>query len=259
MIITSRENKIYKLAKKLRDKRGRIAENLFITEGLRSVRDAIEKGACVKKIILCEGTSLPDNFPQNDVYTFAPALFSEISDTVTPQGMLALCSIPKISFENLSFTDNSCIVLCEAVQDPGNIGTIIRTAHASGCSAVILTKGCCDLYNPKTVRATMSAIFSVPIITDVSADDAITNLKKHGFKIYGGALTDNSSSLYETVFATRSVIIIGNEANGITDKTLKICDRCIRIPMEPDAESLNAAVAGAVMIYEQKRQKISHQ
>lgn len=255
MIITSRENKIYKLAKKLRDKRGRSAEGLFITEGLRSVRDALEKGAHIEKIILCEGAQFDGAFPQQNIFTFAPRLFSEISDTVTPQGMLALCRIPKASPSDISFQDCGCIVLCEGVQDPGNVGTIIRTAHAAGCSGVILSKGCCDLYNPKTVRATMSAIFSVPIVTDIDAGAAISFFKEKGFTVYGGALTERSSSLYETDFSHRSLIIIGNEANGITKETLEKCDFPVRIPMESDAESLNAAVAAAIMIYEQKRQK----
>ena len=252
MVITSRENKIYKLALKLKEKRGRDEAGMFLIEGLRSVRDAYKKGAKFEFVFSCEGTHSEDyGCP---VTCLAPRLFRELSDTVNPQGIIAVCKTISCSFKDFTKKENGCIILCEAVQDPGNIGTIIRTAHAVGADGVVLTKGSCDLYNPKIVRSTMSAIFSVPVACGVNTNEAIAYFKKNGYKIAAGALTDESKNLFSENLKGRYVLIIGNEANGVSEETISLCDATLKIPMQEDAESLNASVAGGIMVYEHFRQ-----
>ena len=258
MIITSRENKIFKLAKLLKTAKGRSEKELFLIEGIRSVRDAIEKNAQIECIILKDGTSL-DFKVKCDVYTFAPKLFVDMCETVSPQGVMAVCRMEKKELSDVSASGKNCVVMCEALQDPGNIGSVIRTAHAADCGGVILTKGCCDLYNPKIIRATMTGIFSVPTVQNAASEHVIEYFKRNGYKIVAGALCEESVDFYEADLKGKVLIVIGNEGNGITDKTLSLCDTLVKIPMRSDAESLNAAVAGSVMIYEHYRQNTKKQ
>lgn len=253
MIITSRENKIYKLAKLLKTSKGRSEKNLFLIEGMRSVCDAIKKGAEIESVIVKDGTKLDfsTNAPE---FIFEPRLFDEVSETVTPQGIIAICRIKKTSLADIIAQDKDCVVMCEKLQDPGNIGTVIRTAHASFCGGVVLTKGSCDLYNPKIVRATMSGIFSVPVAQNEDSKKVIEYFRENGYKIVAGALCEKSVDLYDADLGGKTLIIIGNEGNGVEKETLSLCDSVIKIPMHSDAESLNAAVAGAVMMYEHYRQ-----
>lgn len=257
MIITSRENKVFKLAKLLKTSKGRNEKKLFLIEGIRSVRDAIGKRADIDCIILKDGTRL-DFDSGCTVYTFAPRLFSDICDTVSPQGVLAICRMKETGIEEILKTGKKCVVMCETLQDPGNIGTIIRTAHAADCGGVILTKGCCDLYNTKIIRATMTGVFSIPVVQNISSIEAIEYFKQNGYKIVAGALSDNCVNLYEADLSGKVMIVIGNEGNGIARNTLSVCDCVVKIPMRSDAESLNASVAGSVMIYEHCRQNIKN-
>ena len=253
MIITSRENKIFKIAKLIKTSKGRAEKNMFLIEGMRSVCDAMKKGARFECVLLKDGTRL-DFAIDSPVYTLAPRLFDEISETVTPQGVIALCTMKKASLKDILSRESGCVIMCEKLQDPGNIGTVIRTAHACFCGGVVLTKGCCDLYNPKIVRATMSGIFSIPVAQNEESRSVIEYFRENGYRIVAGALTGNSVDLYEASLSGKTLIIIGNEGNGVEDETLALCDTTVKIPMHPDAESLNAAVAGAVMMYEHYRQ-----
>ena len=254
MIITSRENKIFKLISKLHTKKGRDELGMFIAEGKRCVSDAYSKGAEILYLILCEGYCA-DGIDCKNTYILAPELFSELSGTVTPQGIIGVFSIPKLKPESINIRRGGCIVLCEALQDPGNIGTIIRTAHASDCDGVILSKGCCDLFNPKIVRATVSAIFSVPVITGADTLEIINHFRAKGYKIAAGIPGDDTVSLFDTDISEKLLLIIGNEGNGVSMDTVKECDLRLKIPMRPDSESLNASVAASVIMYEHLRQK----
>ena len=253
MIITSRENKFFKLAKLLKTSRGRAEKNMFLIEGMRSVCDAIKKGAKIECVIVKDGTKLNFDTPSS-IFTFAPRLFDEISETVTPQGVIALCYMKKVTLDDVLLAEKDCVIMCEKLQDPGNIGTVIRTAHAAFCGGVILTKGSCDLYNPKIVRATMSGIFSIPVVQNEDSRTVIEYFRKNGYSIVAGALTDNCVDLYSADLGGKTLIVIGNEGNGVEKETLTLCDTVVKIPMHADAESLNAAVAGSVMMYEHYRQ-----
>lgn len=255
MIITSRENKIFKTAKLLKSQKGRAEKGLFMLEGYRLVKDALSKGVKAECIILKDGTDvlLETDCPS---YTFAPRLFDDISETVNSQGVIALCRMEKKALQDIIKEEKNCVIMCEALQDPGNIGTIIRTAHGADCGGVVLTRGCCDLYNPKIVRATMSGMFSIPVVQGQESHRCIEYFKENGYKIVAGALTKDAVDFYSADLSGKVLIIIGNEGNGVEESTLSLCDSVLKIPMRADAESLNASVAGSVMIYEHYRQNI---
>ena len=257
MMITSRENKIFKKAMLLKTSKGRHDEGMFIVEGIRSVRDTILKGAKLFCVIEKDGvkTDIEYNCP---VYTFAPKLYDSVSETVSSQGVIALVYMKKCTLGDIIKEKRDCVIMCEALQDPGNIGTVIRTAHAASAAGVVLTKGCCDLYNSKIIRSTMSSMLSIPVVQNADPKETIQFFKKNGYASLCGALTDDAVNFYDADLTGKHLIIIGNEGNGVAKDTLSVCDKVLKIPMQSDAESLNAAVAGSIMIYEHYRQNIKN-
>jgi len=188
-----------------------------------------------------------------DKYLLPDKLFKEISDTDNPQGILAVIKMKDNSFEDI-IKKSSFIILLDALQDPGNMGTIIRTAHAGGVDGIILTKGCVDIYNPKTLRATMGSIFSVPVFTLTDIEASITEIKKYGFKVVSTDIS-TTNKIYDADFKQKIALVIGNEANGICEKILDSSDLRVMIPMPGKAESLNASIATGIFIYEIARQR----
>ncbi len=255
MLITSRDNKYVKLAKSLCTKQGRDNEGKFIIEGYRNVVDALKKGAEIEYILVSEKCTY-DLTPlkSKKIYTLAPRIFDYVSDTVTPQGIMAICRMEEVEFSDVELGENSLVVVCENLQDPGNAGTIIRTADAAGAACVIMTKGCVDIYNPKVTRSLMSSLFSVKVIRNKNADSVFGYLKNNGVKAVAGALGSKSIDLFESDMCGRCAVFIGNEGNGLSQDTLKRCDITVTIPMLGGAESLNASSAAAVMMYEHVRQ-----
>lgn len=251
MVITSRENKIYKSLKALKEKKQRESEGLFLIEGLRGVRDAAENGMKPRLIALCEGSDI--SLGGAKTYVLAKRLFNEIADTTTPQGVIAAFEMPRFGFDDLRGGENAFVVFCENLRDPGNLGTIIRTADAAGAVGAALSKGCCDLFNPKTVRSTVASIGNLPIVRGSDAAYAAARLKELGYRLVAGALTPGAQSLYEADLGGRVAFVVGSEADGISPELLALCDAAVTIPMAGRAESLNAAVAAAVMMYEKVR------
>lgn len=254
-LITSRDNKYVKLTKALGTKQGRDKEGLFIIEGYRNVRDAVQKGAKIEFILVsdkCTYDLAP--FKNFKMFTLAPRIFDYVSDTVTPQGVMAICKMEEVSFSDIELEENALIVVCENLQDPGNAGTIIRTADAAGAKAVIMAKGCVDVYNPKVTRSLMSSLFSIKVVRNKNIDSIFGFLKNNKIKSVAGALTQKSCDLFEADMTGGCAIFIGNEGNGLSDETVKRCDVTVTIPMLGGAESLNASTAAAVMMYEHVRQ-----
>lgn len=254
-LITSRDNKYVKLAKSLCTKQGRDKEGLFIIEGYRNVRDAAAKRAKIEFILVSDRCGY-DLAPLKGcrMYTLAPRIFDYVSDTVTPQGIMAICKMEEWSFSDIELDEKSLIVVCENLQDPGNAGTIIRTADAAGAKAVIMTKGCVDIYNPKVTRSLMSSLFSVKVVRNKNIDAVFGFLKSNGIKSVAGALCDKSQHLFDADLTGKAALFIGNEGNGLSEDAVKRCDVKVTIPMLGGAESLNASVAGSVMMYEFVRQ-----
>ncbi len=254
-LITSRDNKYVKLAKSLCTKQGRDKEGLFIIEGYRNVKDAANKGAKIEFVLASDRCSYDLKVLKGiNVYTLAPKIFDYVSDTVTPQGVMAICRMEEVNFSDVELEESSLIVVCENLQDPGNAGTIIRTADAAGAACVIFTKGCVDIYNPKVTRSVMSSLWSVKVLRNKNMDSVFGYLKNNSVKSVAGALSDNSTSLFDADLKGRCALFIGNEGAGLEKDTVKRCDMAVTIPMLGGAESLNASVAGAVMMYEKVRQ-----
>lgn len=254
-LITSRDNKYVKIAKSLATKQGRDKEGLFIIEGYRNVHDAAKKGAKIEFILVSDKCTYDlSPFKNFKMFTLAPRIFDYVSDTVTPQGVMAICKMEEVSFSDIEIGENSLIVVCENLQDPGNAGTIIRTADAAGAKAVIMAKGCVDIYNPKVTRSLMSSLFSIKVVRNKNIDSVFGFLKSNNIKSVAGALTKNSCDLFEADMSGSCAIFIGNEGNGLSEETVKRCDVTVTIPMLGGAESLNASTAAAVMMYEHVRQ-----
>lgn len=254
-LITSRDNKYVKIAKSLTTKQGRDKEEKFIIEGYRNVKDAAAKGAKIEFILVSDRCSYDLSvFKGYKMYTLAPRIFDYVSDTVTPQGIMAVCKMEQWSFSDIELDAKSLVVVCENLQDPGNAGTIIRTADAAGAKAVIMAKGCVDIYNPKVTRSIMSSLFSVKVVRNKNIDSIFGFLKSNGIKSVAGALCDNSQHLFDADITGKVAVFIGNEGNGLDTDTVKRCDVKVTIPMLGGAESLNASVAGSVMMYEFVRQ-----
>ncbi len=255
MTVTSRENKIYKRIKALKDKKQRDREGVFLVEGLRGVNDAIKNGLIPEAVILMEGYDMTGEW-RHTVY-FAKKLFQELAETITPQGIIAIFPMPSWDFSDLKADKNGFVMMCECLQDPGNLGTIVRSAHCAGAEAVILTKGCCDLFNPKTVRSTVASIAAVPVIRDAEPAEAIVRLRAMGYRIISGALTNDSVGLYDADLSGKVAFLVGNEGNGVSPATLQSSDIVAKIPII-GGESLNAGVAAAVMMYEKVRQNLTN-
>lgn len=251
--IRGNQNPKIKKARSLFLKKNRQKLNLFMVEGIKSVKDAITAGANIEMVFISESfekeTLDLSNF---ESYVLPDTLFNGISDTKAPQGIMAVIKMNK----NLDLPDkkNGLYIYCDSVSDPGNLGTIIRTADAAGFDGIFLSEGCADLYSPKTIRSSMGSYFHIPIYENIKKEQ-LEKLKKNGFKIYCGALSKNTIMYTDADFCKPMIIVVGNEANGISEKILKIADECIKIPIFGKAESLNVGVAAAILMYEAKRQR----
>lgn len=255
--IQSKDNLLIKDIKKLKEKRYRVSNGMFLVEGFRFVEEALDSGFEVVHIFISargevkfENSSMKDKLQGNTkVYGVTDSLFKNICDTDNPQGIIASVRNKPVEIKY----DNGFYMLADKIQDPGNMGTIIRTAHAAGALGVILTKGTVDIYNEKTLRATMGSIFKIPVIYD---NDLllVQKLKNSGFKLVTSSL-DTDKNFYDIDLKEKIIIAVGNEGNGISREVYDICDLKIKIPMPGGAESLNAAVAASIMMYEVVRQK----
>lgn len=242
--ITSAKNETYKFIKSLKTKKARTKSGKYIVEGIKSVGDAIAAGADIDFIVFSSDfEKVPENYP---AYRVAAEIFSGLCDTETPQGIMAVLNIP----ERNQICGELCL-FCDRITDPGNMGTIIRICDAVGCS-LLLSEGCVDIYNPKTVRASMGSFFHTNIVLDVQTDELI-KLKDDGWRIIGGALSENIVDYRKEDYSGKTVIVVGNEANGIGEEILSLCDALVKIQIWGEAESLNVGVAAALLLYEAKR------
>lgn len=252
----SRDNKHVKDALKLKQKKFREEEGKFIAEGIRFVEEAIKEGL-VQYVLYSDklySTKGNERILDSEVskYEVSADIMKELCDTENPQGVAAVVSKPEWDVDKIT---NNFIVIADGVQDPGNLGTIIRTSDAAGAGAVAVVKGTVDVYNSKTLRSTMGSIFHVPILFYDDFEELANLLKGKGYKIYSTSL-DAEGYIYDCDFTENTAIVIGNEANGIPEEHLKLSTHLIKIPMPGNSESLNAAVAGAITIYEVVRQRL---
>lgn len=177
-----------------------------------------------------------------------------ISDTKTPQGIVAIVRYHTISLEHvLSLEENPLFIILENLQDPGNLGTIIRTGEGAGVTAVIMNQGCVDPYNPKVIRSTMGAIFRMPLLIVPDLFEVMDQLHQKGVRTYAAHLS--GKRFYDYDYRNGSAFLIGNEGNGLSDELSSMATDRIRIPMKGEVESLNAAIAATVLMYETQRQR----
>lgn len=256
-MIESAHNKIVKEIKALADKKKRDERGLFIADGLRFVSE-IPNGIHIEKMVFSESFASKNDInkysKKAECFVVSDNLFSVLSDTKNPQGIIAVCR--KMSYDiNRIIKKDGFYVIAEEMNDPGNLGTVIRTAHAAGADGVILSKGSVDLYNPKVLRSTMGSVFKIPVIQNADLAQVTDLMKKSGISIYAAHLK-GKKLLYELDLKKGCAFMLGNEARGLSDKAADMCDELVKIPMPGNAESLNASVAAAVLIYEMVRQRL---
>ncbi len=249
MLITSKENETVKEIKKMKDKKFR--KDKFLIEGIKMLREAINENANIELIIIRENTKIDFDISSYKIMEVNEAVFNSLTDVVSPQGVIAIIR----KKNNIEVDKNAEYILAlDGVQDPGNLGTIIRTADSANLNQIIVSKDTVDAFSPKVVRSTMGAIYRVNIIEVESLVETLKNLKDSGFKTVTTSL-DTSKSIYDLKY-NKKVVIIGNEANGVSKEVQKISDYKVKIPMLGKTESLNASVATGIMIYEYVRQKL---
>ena len=252
IIIESNQNKIIKEVNSLKAKKERDKTGLFILEGKRLVEE-IPNSWEIKYLLKAESYSDEINF--ENVYTVKDSLFEKISETVNPQGILAVCHIKEFDVTNVDYSNSPFFVVLENVTDPGNMGTLIRTADAAGADGIFLSKGCVDIYNPKVIRATMGSIFHLPIYRNLNLMNLMEDFKNNNVKTLAAHLKGTSTP-YKVDMTTACAVIIGNEANGLSYEISEMASDLVKIPMPGKAESMNAGIAGGILIYEAVRQRI---
>ena len=260
-VISSKDNELIKHIKKLKDKKHRDESNEYIIEGVKLIEEAVKEKARIKKIIVCEDTTRTYEIPTHIMYEIAKyecvyatnKVFASITQVTNPQGIMAIIEKGDTNVQ-IDYTQD-IIVALDDVQDPGNLGTILRTVDSIGLNQIIVSKGTADAFNSKVVRSTMGAIFRVKIIEVENLPQAIKEMRKHHFKLMVTSL-QTENSIYDIKF-NKKIIVIGNEANGVSKEIQEMADEKAKIPMLGKTESLNASVAAGVVMYEYVRQKLS--
>lgn len=256
-MITSVQNQQIKNLIQLNKKaKYRNEKGLFVIEGIKLFQEAPQN--CIKSVYISESLfnrkeheKLLSDFSYEVI---KDDIFQKVSDTKTPQGIICVVQQQKYVLKDLINQSNPHLILLEDLQDPGNVGTIIRTGEGAGVTGVILSKNSVDIYNPKTIRSTMGSIFRMPFLYVEDFYETLAELKKAGVKTYAASL--DGTKFYDQENYGQSIgFLIGNEGNGLSEKAMNSADFKIKIPMEGSVESLNAAVAATVLMYEAYRQR----
>ena len=257
-MITSTENKQVKNIIQLNTKsKARKKQGVFVVEGIKMFLEAPKDRV--------EGVYVSESFWKEEEhqqmladYTYevvADHVFLKMCDTLTPQGILTVVRFFDYSLDDIMHKqDKPLIIILESIQDPGNLGTIIRTGEGAGISGVIVNKETVDLYNPKTIRATMGSIYRIPVVFSENLSETAEVLRKKGVEVFAAHLK-GMREMYDMDFTGSCAFLIGNEGNGLTDELADMADSYLRIPMEGQVESLNAGVAASLLMYEGLRQR----
>ncbi|MCM1543627.1 MAG: RNA methyltransferase [Blautia sp.] len=243
--------------------RERRSAGIFLTEGFKLFEEAPRES--ILQVYLSEdalerAAGRPETGRKlNDVgyETVTGDVFKKMSDTQTPQGILCVVRRPEYSMEQLLRAEMPLLMALEDIQDPGNLGTIVRTGEAAGITGVIMSAGTVDIFNPKTIRATMGSVFRVPFLYVDSLPQTIGILRQRGIHTYAAHL-EGKAYYDELSFREPTAFLVGNEANGLNDDTAACAEQYLRIPMEGKTESLNAAIAASLLLYEAYRQRRKH-
>ncbi len=251
-MITSLTNDKVKYVEKLKKKSSfRRSEECFVVEGIRMIREVPEE---LRSVLFLTEDALRQYPDLSDwcgtVETVTEQVLKRLSDTETPQGMLAVVHFPE---KKTDASKEALYLVLDGLQDPGNVGTLLRTAEAVGVTEVLLSRDTADPFSPKVVRSTMGAIFRVPVRIAESLPEELRTMKKEGVRVLGTHLS--GQDFYSTDLTGPVAVLVGNEGNGLTEAVTAEADVLVRIPMEGKIESLNAAVSGSVVCYEVYRQR----
>lgn len=256
--ISSTQNPRVKQWVQLLDRKGRQKQGQYLIEGTHLIEEALKHQAPVRTIVYDLDKGLPRELRalsegQVEWVGVTSAIMEKCSDTQTPQGTFAVVDKRGTDAADLFEHENALIVALDGVQDPGNLGTIIRSADAVGAHAVVLGRGTVDLYNPKTIRSTMGSLFHLPII-EGDLQELLLEASNRGVQIIGSSL-QAEASYYELDLTRSSWIVLGNEGQGLSSEVEQLVTQRAIIPMHGQAESLNVAMAGTVMLFEAARQR----
>ncbi len=258
MHITSSGNERLKQARRVRD--GRVPDRLFV-EGLRLAEDCLRSGAVIEACFAAPPDSeraarLLRDLEQAGVPVLltAPAALESLSATVHSQGVILLASRPQHDPETFFRQRHSLLLALDRVQDPGNLGTLLRTAEAAGVEGVLLLPGCADAFAPKVLRSSMGSAFRLPVLDAVSTEELVRQATAHGLQL-AAAAGGGELEHFDYDWRQPTLLVLGNEANGVSEPLLAECAARLRIPMQPGVESLNVATAGAAMLFEAVRQR----
>lgn len=256
-MITSNSNAQVKRLLQLQKKsKARNEEHVFLVEGLRMFSEVPAQR--VQKVYISESLYNKKkhelNLNQFPVEILSDSVFQYVSDTKTPQGILCIVEQKKYNMEELLNIENPHFMVLDNLQDPGNLGTIVRTAEGAGVNAVFLSKESVDIYNPKTIRSTMGSIYRMPVIYVEDLLELLKTFKQKGIKSYAAHLEGKNSYDKEN-YQSGTAILIGNEGNGLRDEIGNSADVWIQIPMQGKVESLNAAIAASILMFEVYRQR----
>jgi TrmH family RNA methyltransferase len=239
----------------------RRSEGAFVAEGVNVLAEAFASGAAVESVFAAPDAArdgavaavLDDALARGvRVFSLGPGVLERISDTVTPQGVLGIVAIDPCALDSLAST--GLVVVLEDVRDPGNVGAIVRSADAAGADGVICLTGTSDLYNPKVVRATAGSLFHLPIVLDADVDEVVGFLHARGCSLLAAVATGGFDYAFDP-WPDSAVLVLGNEANGISEGLRARCDGAISIPIVGHAESLNVAMASTVLLFEAARRR----
>lgn len=257
-IIKSKDNPVIKLYQKLStSKKERLQYGLFVLEGIRITEDAIKEKSGITHLIFTESAyeKLGENWVQADlrdtkVIVISNELGNRIASTGTPQGVFAICRIPVE--KKLNFTENGRYVVLYGLQDPGNVGMIIRTADALGIDGIIMS-GSCDLYSPKVIRSTMGSVFRTNIVIENDTDALFDMLSENDVESSAAVIDTDAEKITQCQFSGKQAVFIGNEGNGLPREVSARCTRRVTIPMNGNINSLNAAMAAGILMWELKK------
>ncbi|MEA3408122.1 MAG: RNA methyltransferase [Chloroflexota bacterium] len=258
--ITNPQNAHVKEARFIRDrKRSRYQDRRYFIEGLRLVSHALRRG---RRPVLVfydasfvqteEGQALVQHLTEGDslVWRVSPEVMDSLSDTVTPQGIVAIVPMPDVS--RVTIQESTLLLVLDNVRDPGNVGTILRTAEATGTDAVVLSKGCADAYDPKVVRAGMGAQLRLPLFTNATWGDIAAFVEGKQCLV---ADANGQATPWMIQWNQPTALIVGNEAHGASPEAWELADQSVRLPMAEDVESLNVAIATAIFLFEAQHQR----
>lgn len=248
--ITSKDNPTYKKALKLTKKKYRDETGLYLLEGIKPLEDALNTGTSVRTIFLRDGEQAKKSFPEEVTVILERELFDKLSETRTSQGVIAVAEKKIFSYEAFAeAVSGGNILIMDRLQDPGNIGTIVRTAEAAGYSGIVMISGSGDVYGPKVVRAAAGSLFRMPIINVRRAAEIAELVKRLGKKLVV-TCPDTELSCFEADMTEDIALVIGNEGQGVSEELINASHIKVKIPMEGSIESLNAAVAAGILMYQ---------